>query len=702
MKFEELAREAGRALSESGKGTVVPPVAEVWARRRRRGLVLGSASLAIGAIALVATVANFGGIATDDRITGSAPEPDVSVPAARVPLEDGGFLFSPPRIERGHSVEFPITLLDGTGLSLTLPQSLAGDVAGLVPGGAASWAQGLCCGRSLEVMYGSVADVYGQRQPDVEYEDADGNPVGFYTEEDDVDYLVFQYGSWVVRAWDGDAEGQRFSQENREMFAALMRGAETADGYLVLDPVDPMSIGPTDSPDATLTDVDGNGVIGVFKWRDCTSEDQFDEPDVITPTGHLVSFVESSETTSICFPENSLYLWVSRLDLTGAELESIDLTHGPGERNTTTTSSPTTTPPPSTATSTQSTTTTTTPNDSDPIPIGPLAPRAGASVVWTGEEMIVWGGCADEMCGTRFADGAAFNPTTDSWRMIADAPIPGRWYHLSTWTGSEMLIVGGNQSTRTGAAYSPESDSWRVLAEAPFAVGSERPDGAVLPDNFGAVWTGDRYLLWDPRSDRVSAYSPDEDSWSSLASTGLNVDLGVLRWNGTDLLALGALTRVYPDPVPLQTARFDGEGWERLEPAALSTATYNIGARPYLSGWAADVLVAFSDSGEEGQTLIHDATTGTWVAAEPIPLPGSEGYPAPITIGERLLAFSGIGGAIYDPNAGSWSSVDIPFGEAGSAVWTGEEVLFWGDICCYGTGSLRPFDMLAWRFTPPE
>src|SRR5690606_25716304 len=154
----------------------------------------------------------------------------------------------------------------------------------------------------------------------------------------------FQFGSWVVRAWDGDAEGQRFSEENREMFAALMRGAETADGFLVLDPLDPMSIRPTDSPDATLTDVDGNGVIGAFKWRDCASEGPFAAPDMVTSSGHLVSFAESSGMTSICFPESSLHLWLSRVNLPQAELESIDLMYGPGERNTTTTSSPTTTP----------------------------------------------------------------------------------------------------------------------------------------------------------------------------------------------------------------------------------------------------------------------------------------------------------------------------------------------------------------------
>ena len=35
------------------------------------------------------------------------------------------------------------------------------------------------------------------------------------------------------------------------------------------------------------------------------------------------------------------------------------------------------------------------------------------------------------------------------------------------------------------------------------------------------------------------------------------------------------------------------------------------------------------------------------------------------------------------------------------AVWTGAEVLNWGDTCCYGTGG-RPFTARAWRYTPPE
>lgn len=338
------------------------------------------------------------------------------------------------------------------------------------------------------------------------------------------------------------------------------------------------------------------------------------------------------------------------------------------------------------------------PDESEPIPLGPLAPREGASVVWTGYEMVVWGGCEDRYCKTRFADGAAYDPITNRWRMIADSPLEGRNYHLTTWTGSEMIIVGGTQSNRTAAAYMPSTDSWRLLPDTPFAVGYERLDGSVLRDYVGAVWTGTGYIIWSPHVDRVSAYSPETDSWADMASTGLEVDLGVLRWNGTDLVALGALTAVYPNPVPLQGVRLVDQKWEALPSASLRDDRYNIGARPHLSGWAGDALVTFTDSGSEaGRTMTYSGAENSWTQIDSVPLPGSEAWPEPLPIGERLLVFHYGGAAIYDPASG-WLKANSPYAEAGRAVWTGQEVLFWG----YGTTDTGSFEMRAWRFTPPS
>lgn len=271
--------------------------------------------------------------------TGRVPFPQASIPT------EGGVVFAPPRVEGADTVDFPITLLNGRGVVLTLPRSLADEIQGLVPGGAASWELDPCCGRTLDVTYGSVEGIYGDRRADHIYTDVDGNEVGFFTEEDDVDYLVFQYGSWVVRAWDGDPAGQRFTEDNRERFASLMRGYETTEGFLVLEPAEPMSIGPTDAPDATLTST-GEGSVGVFISRECASEGPSANPDLVTSKGYLVSFAEESRMTSICFPENSLYLWVSRLDLTQDELETIDLVYqpdNPGEPPPSTTTLPATT-----------------------------------------------------------------------------------------------------------------------------------------------------------------------------------------------------------------------------------------------------------------------------------------------------------------------------------------------------------------------
>jgi hypothetical protein len=350
------------------------------------------------------------------------------------------------------------------------------------------------------------------------------------------------------------------------------------------------------------------------------------------------------------------------------------------------------------STSSTSSTTTTLPGGIEGFPAGPLAPRLGTSVVWTGEEMIVWGGCDAEPCRIRFADGAAFDPDTGDWRMIAESPLDGLSYHSAGWTGTEMLIVGGSSA----AAYSPDSDSWRLLPDPPFRVSFKRPDGSGGWDYVGAVWADGRYVIWEPISDHVAAYEPESDSWVDLPSTGLEVDLGVLRWNGTDLVALGALIAGFPERSPMQGARLVDDVWMPMPAAELWDETYNIRARPYLSGWAGDVLVVWTDSGSDaGRTMTYTPGADFWTEIETIPLPGSELWPDPMPMGERLIVFHFGRAAIYDPASDSWTTVNIPnipYTEAGRPVWTGNEILHWGEGCCYGPED--PSRHQAWRYTP--
>ena len=68
--------------------------------------------------------------------------------------------------------------------------------------------------------------------------------------------------------------------------------------------------------------------------------------------------------------------------------------------------------------------------------------RAGHTAVWTGSEMIVWGGGASGP--TYLNTGGRYNPSTDSWTATSTTNAPGaRSGHTAVWTGSEMIVWGG-------------------------------------------------------------------------------------------------------------------------------------------------------------------------------------------------------------------------------------------------------------------
>jgi hypothetical protein len=73
---------------------------------------------------------------------------------------------------------------------------------------------------------------------------------------------------------------------------------------------------------------------------------------------------------------------------------------------------------------------------------------------------------------TGFA-GALYQPDTNSWRSIRKAPIGRRIHEVSVWSGDELLVWGGIPNERAvrrrgnGAAYDPELDRWSMLPPAP-------------------------------------------------------------------------------------------------------------------------------------------------------------------------------------------------------------------------------------------
>src|SRR5947199_128893 len=68
------------------------------------------------------------------------------------------------------------------------------------------------------------------------------------------------------------------------------------------------------------------------------------------------------------------------------------------------------------------------------------AARESHVAVWTGSEMITWGGWATNPLNT----GGRYNPSTDTWAATSTANAPSaRYNHTGVWAGSEMILWGG-------------------------------------------------------------------------------------------------------------------------------------------------------------------------------------------------------------------------------------------------------------------
>lgn len=327
---------------------------------------------------------------------------------------------------------------------------------------------------------------------------------------------------------------------------------------------------------------------------------------------------------------------------------------------------------------------------------GPLSPRGGHSVVWSGSEMIVWGGWGDELGGVKHADGAAYDLATRQWRTVAAGPLEGRRNHAAAWTGSEMLVVGGDGRT-DGAAYDPIADSWRRLPPAPFPIG-----GSETLDDEGRAVSDSALYVWDVAQDRVARYDFASDRWDQSPGPDFdNVTIGALRVVGEDLVALG-VARYTGSPLQAAVADPSGASWIRVPDGSFPQDGIVPDFDPRWSAGLDDVLIAWSQSRPDA-VLALDPRAGEWQTLSRHELPSCEGAPAPQEIEGGLVVSSCGVTARYEASQDEWHRLDI--GDlavsGGDTVWTGTEIVSWGTTCCYGTGGSPYEPNIAWSYAPP-
>jgi hypothetical protein len=168
------------------------------------------------------------------------------------------------------------------------------------------------------------------------------------------------------------------------------------------------------------------------------------------------------------------------------------------------------------------------------LPPGPLEPAVAPTGVWTGSEILICcgiAGVAQEGGGEiGSSQAAAYDPETETWRRLSDAPLGGP-FPISVWTGTEMMVV-----TRDGvAAYDVSADEWHVFSDPPDQLGRTNE----------VAWTGSELIVWPSTVTRKAlrgmALDPSSDTWRVLSDPPAWPAALDLVYTGDTLIIWGGL-----------------------------------------------------------------------------------------------------------------------------------------------------------------
>jgi hypothetical protein len=310
--------------------------------------------------------------------------------------------------------------------------------------------------------------------------------------------------------------------------------------------------------------------------------------------------------------------------------------------------------------------------------------REGHTAVWTGSEMIVWGG---HSLNGYVTTGGKYDPATDSWTATSTNDVPdGRLHHTAIWTGSEMIVWGGTNGfliyLNDGGRYDPATDTWTPTSL------DNAPDGR---DFHTAVWTGSEMIVWGGFAaapnyfDTGGRYDPGTDSWTATSTTGApsgRIEHAAV-WTGSEMIVWGG-----------------GTGFEdfvtggRYDPAAdswMPTSTVNAPERrkDFTGIWTGSEMIVWGGFQRINTGGRYNPSTDSWEATSLTNAPPGRYAFTAVWTGSEMIIWGGNdgrnafnSGGRYNPGADSWTATSIINAPTGrdlfAAVWTGSEMIVWG------------------------
>ncbi|MBM4360295.1 MAG: hypothetical protein FJ096_19490 [Deltaproteobacteria bacterium] len=282
--------------------------------------------------------------------------------------------------------------------------------------------------------------------------------------------------------------------------------------------------------------------------------------------------------------------------------------------------------------------------------VGAPKARYDATAVWTGTEMIVWGGTDGQ--GQPLNDGGRFDPAKNTWIPITSNGAPtARARHTAVWNGTEMIVWGGtstNSPLPSGGRYSPTTNIWNLISTNPSPVSARA--------RHCAVWDKNKALM------------------NIVGGFGNNVSDGL-----NDVYFPAGSSRALIQYAPI------GEGW------------YNLG-EPFEPSKRADHTCAFDGlrtivfGGYDGSSYLNTGAawdqTGGWsmILGAP-PDPRADHTATWIDPKKVMVVFGGRNpqpldsGSLYDSASNSWSAplpTVLSARYSHTAVAAGDKLMVWG------------------------
>jgi hypothetical protein len=324
--------------------------------------------------------------------------------------------------------------------------------------------------------------------------------------------------------------------------------------------------------------------------------------------------------------------------------------------------------------------------------VGAPSARSGHSSVWTGSEKIVWGGYSG---GSNYLDnGGIYSLASVSWTLISNTGAPPEMsWHDAFWTGSKMLLWGGQGTPlyqsflNTGAIYDPSTGSWT------FTSTSGAP---TARKNYTATWTGSKLLIWGGNiggNDYVNTggvYDFATDSWSAINTTGAPSIRAnhTAVWTGSKMIVWGGSSGSRHNTGGIYDPLADS--WSAINTTGAPTARYIHSAI-----WTGSKMIVWGGAVEFPNSLntggIYDPSNDSWTAMSTVNAPTERIAHTALWMGSRMIIWAGIvwelatsslsTGGIYDIATDTWtdtSLVNVPLGVDGySAAWTGKRMIVW-------------------------